>query len=58
MSLLGWIFLTVIVLLLVGGAPRWPYSQNWGYAAPSIGIVLLIVFAILVYLGRIHLNIN
>lgn len=58
MSLIGWLFIVVILLLLVGGSPRWGYSQNWGYAAPSLATVLLVIFAILVYTGNIHLHIN
>lgn len=50
---LGLILLIVLIVLLVGSAPRWPYSASWGYY-PSGGIgILLLVILILVLLGRI-----
>jgi hypothetical protein len=51
--MLGTILLIVLVLLLVGALPSWPYSRNWGYA-PGGGISLLLVIVIvLLLLGRI-----
>ncbi len=50
---LGTILLIVLILLLVGAIPTWPYSRNWGYwPGGLIGIVLLIV-VILFLMGRI-----
>jgi hypothetical protein len=44
--------LVVIVLLLVGALPTWPYSRGWGYY-PSGGLgLVLIILLILVLLGR------
>ena len=41
---LGLILLIVLVLLLIGAVPAWPYSQSWGYFPSGIlGIVVLIV---------------
>jgi hypothetical protein len=49
----GTILLIVLILLLVGAIPAWPYSRSWGYApGGAIGTILLIVL-ILVLLGRI-----
>jgi hypothetical protein len=51
--MLGTILLVVLILLLLGLLPSWPYSQSWGYApSGTVGTVLLIVL-ILVVLGRI-----
>ena len=51
--MLGTILLVVLILLLLGLLPSWPYSQGWGYApSGTVGTVLLIVL-ILVMLGRI-----
>ncbi len=36
------ILLIILILLLVGALPTWPYSTGWGYY-PSGGLVLLIV---------------
>ena len=50
---LGTILLIVIVLLLLGAIPSWPYSRGWGYGpSGGLGLVLLIVL-ILVLMGRI-----
>lgn len=47
------ILLIVLILLLIGAIPTWPYSRNWGYApSGGIGLVFLIVL-ILVLLGGI-----
>lgn len=47
------ILLIILVLLLVGAFPAWPYSSGWGYyPSGGIGLVLLIVL-ILALVGRI-----
>ncbi len=51
--MLGTILLIILILLLIGAVPAWPYSRNWGYyPGGGIGLVLVIVL-ILVLLGRI-----
>lgn len=45
---MGIILLIILVLLLLGTTPAWPYSRNWGYG-PS-GIVGLLVVVLLVIL--------
>jgi hypothetical protein len=42
------ILLIILILLLVGGLPAWPYSRNWGYG-PS-GLVSLLVVILLILL--------
>jgi len=38
------IVLIVVILLLVGALPAWPYSSGWGYyPAGGLGLVLLIL---------------
>lgn len=50
---LGTILLIVLVLILLGALPTWPYAANWGpYPAGGIGIVVVILL-ILLLLGRI-----
>jgi hypothetical protein len=50
---LGTILLIVLVLLLLGALPSWPYSTGWGYY-PSGGLgLVLIVLLVLVVSGRI-----
>jgi uncharacterized protein DUF3309 len=46
------ILLIILILLLIGAFPAWPYSSGWGYyPAGGIGLVLLIVL-ILALVGR------
>jgi hypothetical protein len=50
---LGTILLIVLVLLLVGALPTWPYSGGWGYY-PSGGLgLVLIILLVLVVSGRL-----
>ncbi|MFA4904023.1 MAG: DUF3309 family protein [Desulfobaccales bacterium] len=47
------LLLIILILLLIGALPRWPYSGGWGYY-PSSGIgLILIIIIILLLLGRI-----
>jgi Protein of unknown function (DUF3309) len=47
------ILLIILVLLLVGALPAWPYSTGWGYwPSGGLGLVLLILI-ILLLMGRI-----
>jgi hypothetical protein len=46
------ILLIVLILLLVGALPTWPYSTGWGYyPSGGLGLVLIVVL-ILVLMGR------
>ena len=50
---LGTILLIILVLLLVGALPTWPYSSSWGYfPTGGLGLLLLIVIILLV-LGKL-----
>ena len=50
---LGTILLIVLILLLIGAIPSWPYSRSWGYGPSGVlGVVVLIVVLLLV-MGRI-----
>jgi hypothetical protein len=50
---LGTILLILVLVLLVGSFPSWPYSTGWGYY-PSGGLgILLIVVLVLVLTRRI-----
>jgi len=44
--------LIILILLLIGALPTWPYSSAWGYyPSGGLGVILLIVI-ILMLLGR------
>ena len=43
------ILLVVLVLLLLGALPTWPYSTGWGYyPSGGLGLVLLIIVVLIV----------
>jgi hypothetical protein len=47
------ILLIVLVLILLGALPSWPYSRSWGYApSGTLGLVLVVVI-LLALTGRI-----
>jgi hypothetical protein len=47
------ILLIILILLLIGALPTWPYSGEWGYyPSGGLGLVLLIVI-ILAVMGRL-----
>jgi hypothetical protein len=51
--MLGTILLIILILLLLGALPTWPYSAGWGYY-PSGGVgLLLIIIIVLLAMGRI-----
>jgi hypothetical protein len=51
--MLGTILLIILILLLLGALPTWPYSSGWGYY-PSGGVGLIVVIVIILLLmGRI-----
>lgn len=50
---LGTILLIILILMLVGAIPAWPYSRGWGYAPSSILGIVLLILVILLLIGRI-----
>jgi len=49
---MGTILIIILILLLMGALPTWPYSTGWGYyPSGGLGLVLLIII-ILVLMGR------
>jgi hypothetical protein len=51
--MLGTILLIILILILIGALPSWPYSSGWGYY-PSGGVgLIVIIIVVLLLLGRI-----
>lgn len=47
------ILLVIVLLMLLGALPAWPYSRGWGYG-PSGGLSLVVVILlVLVLMGRV-----
>ena len=50
---MGLILLVIVLLLLIGALPSWPYSTGWGYyPSGGLGLILLILIVLLL-LGRL-----
>jgi uncharacterized protein DUF3309 len=51
--MLSTILIVVLILLLIGALPTWPYSTGWGYyPGGGIGLILIIV-VVLALVGRL-----
>jgi Protein of unknown function (DUF3309) len=47
------ILLIILVLLLIGALPTWPYSSGWGYyPSGGLGLILLVII-VLALMGRL-----
>lgn len=48
------VLIVVLILLLIGALPAWPYSAGWGpYPAGGIGAILLILLVVFLLSGRL-----
>ncbi len=50
---IGTLFLIVLVVLLVGALPNWPYSGSWGYYPSGLFSLIFIILLILILMGRV-----
>lgn len=50
---LGLVLLVLLILVLIGAFPAWPYSQAWGYGPSGIVGIILLVVIILLLTGRL-----
>jgi hypothetical protein len=51
--MLGTLLIVLLIILLLGALPSWPYSRGWGYyPSGTFGLVLLILVILLLF-GRI-----
>jgi len=44
--MLGTILLVLLILMLIGAVPAWPYSRGWGYGPSGLTVVLLIILIV------------
>jgi Protein of unknown function (DUF3309) len=49
------LLLILLVILLVGATPAWPYSRGWGYYPSGIVGLILVVLIVLLLLGQLTL---
>jgi hypothetical protein len=48
---MGLILLIAVVVLLLGGLPRWRYSRTWGYIPSGVMGLLLVILLVLLFGG-------
>ena len=47
---LGTILIILLILLLIGALPSWPYSRSWGYAPTgTLGLIVVVVILLVVF---------
>jgi hypothetical protein len=51
--MLSTIVIVLLILLLIGALPTWPYSAGWGYEPGGVLGTILVIVLILALLGRI-----
>jgi hypothetical protein len=51
---MGTILLILLILLLIGALPAWPYSRGWGYRGTGVIGLLLVIFLVLLLLGMVR----
>jgi Protein of unknown function (DUF3309) len=49
--MLGIILLVILIILLLGAFPAWPYSRGWGYYPSGLLVLLLVVVIVLLLVG-------
>jgi hypothetical protein len=47
------VLIIILILLLVGALPTWPYSSGWGYYPSGIVGVIVLILIILLLTGRL-----
>jgi hypothetical protein len=50
---LGTVLLILLIVLLLGALPSWPYSRGWGYYPSGIFGVVLLVIIVLLLMGQL-----
>jgi hypothetical protein len=52
-TLVSTILIIILILILIGAIPSWPYSRDWGYGPSGIVGLLLVILLILMLMGRV-----
>jgi len=51
--MLSTILIIILILLLIGAFPSWPYSRGWGYGPSGVLGLVVIILIILILTGRL-----
>jgi Protein of unknown function (DUF3309) len=47
------VLVIILILILLGAVPSWPYSRGWGYGPSGVVGLILVILLILLLLGKI-----
>ncbi len=50
---LSTILIIILILVLIGSLPAWPYSRGWGYGPSGVVGVILVILLLLALTGRL-----
>jgi hypothetical protein len=50
---MGLILTIILIIVLLGALPTWPYSAGWGYYPSGGAGVILLVVIVLLLMGRV-----
>jgi hypothetical protein len=50
---LGLLILIILIIVLIGGLPAWPYARGWGYGPSGVVSLLVVILIILLLLKYI-----
>jgi hypothetical protein len=48
-----WLILIILLVLVLGSLPTWPYSGGWGYYPSGLLGLVLVIVLVMVLLGRV-----
>ena len=51
--MISMLLLVILVILLLGALPSWPYSRSWGYYPSGTLSVVLVILLVLMLMGHI-----
>ena len=54
--MLSTIILVLLILMLLGGLPTWNHSRAWGYGPSGLLGTILVIYLVLILLGRVHIG--
>ncbi len=50
--MIGWILLLLLLIMLLGALPAYPYSRGWGYGPSGLLGLLLVIVLLMALTGR------
>jgi uncharacterized protein DUF3309 len=51
--MIGTVLVIVLILVLLGAIPAWPYNRGWGYGPSGVIALILVILLILILFGKL-----